>query len=74
MSFQAIQGGKIAGSFKTPVKNYQVAAGSSTASVELTRSNWNERLLTLTAMVQILDGILMQLLQLQHTFYHRINR
>ena len=49
MSFQAIQGGKIADSFKTPVKNYQVTAAATSASVELTRANWNERLLTLTA-------------------------
>ena len=49
MSWQAIQGGKIADAFKTPVKNYQVAAGASTAAVTLTRANFNERLVRLTA-------------------------
>ena len=49
MSFGAIQGGRIADPFKTPVKNYQVAAGTSSASVTLTRAAWDERLLRLTA-------------------------
>tara|TARA_B100000131_G_C17672166_1_gene432866 strand:- start:46 stop:375 length:330 start_codon:yes stop_codon:yes gene_type:complete len=49
MSWQAIQGGKIADAFKTPVKNYQVTAGATDASVTLTRASWDERLLRLTA-------------------------